>query len=50
MAPYSQDLRQRIVDTALRREGTVGQIAERFLVSVSFVTRLLQLHRGTGSV
>jgi transposase len=28
----------------------LSQIAERFLVSVSFVTRLLQLHRTTGSV
>jgi transposase len=50
MTPYSRDLRQRIVETARRREGTLSQIAERFLVSVSFVTRLLQLHRATGSV
>ena len=50
MRPYSQDLRQRIVDTVERGEGTVRQIAERFLVSLSFVTRLLQLHRSTGSV
>src|SRR3954453_12599819 len=50
MRPYSQDLRQRIVDTVQRGEGTVRQIAERFLVSSSFVTRLLQLYRSTGSV
>src|SRR6516162_7205472 len=50
MTPYSQDLRQRIVETARRRDGTLSQIAERFLVSVSFVTRPLQLHRTTGSV
>jgi transposase len=50
MAPYSQDLRQRIIETATRRDGTIAQIAERFLVSISFVTRLLQLHRSTGSV
>jgi transposase len=50
MTPYSQDLRQRIVDTVIRGDGTVSQIAQRFLVSVSFVTRLLQLHRATGSV
>lgn len=50
MRPYSQDLRQRIVDTVQRGEGTIRQIAERFLVSISFVTRLLQLHRGSGSV
>ncbi len=50
MTPYSQDLRQRIVDTVQRGEGTIHQIAERFLVSVSFVTRLLQLYRSSGSV
>jgi transposase len=50
MNPYSQDLRQRIVDTVQRGEGTIRQVAERFLVSVSFVTRLLQLYRRTGSV
>jgi transposase len=50
MTPFSQDLRQRIIDTALRGEGTTAQIAARFLVSVSFVTRLLQLYRTSGSV
>src|SRR4051794_6590763 len=50
MTPYSQDLRQRILDTIQRGEGSVRQIASRFLVSVSFVTRLLRLHRTTGSV
>jgi len=50
MTPYSEDLRQRIVETASRGDETLNQIAERFLVSVSFVTRLLQLYRTTGSV
>jgi transposase len=50
MRPYSRDLRQRIVDTVRRGEGTIRQVAKRFLVSVSFVTRLLQLHRSRGSV
>jgi transposase len=50
MTPYSQDLRQRIVDTIQHGDGTIGQVAERFLVSISFVTRLLQLYRSTGSV
>src|SRR4051794_37118394 len=50
MAPYSQDRRQRIVETARRRDGTLRQIAQRSLVSASFVARLLQLHRATGSV
>jgi transposase len=50
MKAYSQDLRKRILDTVQRGDGTLRQIARRFLVSVSFVTRLLQLHRSTGSL
>ena len=50
MAPYSQDLRQRILDTVQRGEGSLRQISRRFLVSLSFVTRLLQLYRSTGSL
>jgi transposase len=50
MTPYSQDLRQRIVDTVQRGEGSLRQIARRFLVSLSFVTRLLQLYRSSGSI
>jgi transposase len=50
MTPYSPDLRHRIVDTVLRGDGTIRQIAERFLVSISFVTRLLQRYRSTGAV
>ena len=49
MKAYSQDLRKRILDTVQRGEGTLLQIARRFLVSVSFITRLLQRHRSTGS-
>ena len=50
MTPYSQDLRQRILDTVQRGEGSLRQIARRFLVSISFVTRLLHRHRSTGSL
>src|SRR3954449_2660757 len=50
MTPYSQDLRQRVLDTVRRGEGSLRQIADRFLVSVSFVTRLLRTHRDTGSL
>ena len=50
MQAYSQDLRQRILETVQRGEGSLRQIARRFLVSVSFVTRLLHLHRSTGSL
>src|SRR3954451_3541123 len=50
MTPYSQDLRQRVLDTVRRGEGSLSQIARRFLVSVSFVSRLLRTHRSTGSL
>ena len=50
MKAYSQDLRKRILDTVQRGDGSLRQIARRFLVSVSFITRLLQLHRSTGSL
>src|SRR3954469_18590309 len=50
MIPYSQDLRKRILETVQRGDGSLRQIARRFLVSVSFVTRLLRLHRGTASL
>src|SRR4051795_10533723 len=50
MTPYSQDLRQRIVDTIQRGDAKIRQVADRFLVSLSFVTRLLHLYRSTGSV
>jgi transposase len=50
MPTYSQDLRQRVFDTVIRRDGSLRQIADRFLVSLSFVTRLLRHHRLTGSL
>jgi transposase len=50
MTPYSEDLRLRVVETVRRGDGSVRQIASRFLVSVSFVIRLLHLQRTTGSV
>src|ERR1700716_3596954 len=50
MTPYSQDLRQRVLDTVQRGEGSLRHIARRFLVSVSFVTRLLRNHRDTGAL
>ena len=50
MAAYSQDLRQRVIDAIERNEGSLRQIARRFVVSLSFVVRLLQLHRRTGSL
>jgi transposase len=50
MTAYSQDLRQRVLDAVARNEGSLRQIARRFVVSLSFIVRLLQLHRRTGSI
>jgi transposase len=50
MAAYSRDLRQRILDAVERDEGSLRQIARRFVVSLSFIVRSLQLHRRTGSI
>jgi transposase len=50
MPLYSRDLRQRVIDTVERGDGSLRQIARRFLVSVSFVTRLLRHYRSTGSL
>jgi transposase len=47
---YSQDLRKRIIATVERGEGSSRQVAKRFLVSLSFVTRLLHHYRTTGSL
>src|SRR3954466_14073261 len=48
MTPYSRDLRQRIVDPIPRRDGTIRQVADRFLVSLSSATRPLRPYRGPG--
>lgn len=50
MTPYSQDLRQRFVDTIQRRDRSVRRTARCFPVGVSFDTRLSQLHSGSGSL
>jgi transposase len=50
MSALSRDLRQRIIDTVERGEGSLRRIAKRFLVSLSFVTRLLRHYRTTGSL
>jgi transposase len=50
MPLYSQDLRRRVVEAVGRGDGSLRQIAKRFVVSVSFVTRLLRRYRTTGSL
>ena len=41
MGPYSMDLRERVAAVIDEGEGSQRQVAKRFRVSVSFVTRLL---------
>ena len=50
MRPLSNDLRQRILAAVDNPEGSRRQIAKRFVVDVSTITRLLQLRRQTGSI
>ena len=50
MRPLSNDLRQRILAAVDNREGSRRQIAKRFMVDVSTITRLLQLRRRTGAI
>lgn len=50
MKPLSMDLRERIVAAVDNREGTRRELAARFKVDASCITRLLQLRRATGSL
>lgn len=49
MQPLSNDLRKRILDAVDQREGSRRELARRFSVNPSTITRLLQLRRQTGS-
>jgi transposase len=50
MGPYSMDLRQRVAQAVDAKEGSRRQLACRFCVSLSFITRLLALRRQTQSL
>ncbi len=50
MRPYSTDLREHILAAIERGDHSLRQIAYLFSVSLSFLVRLLQRHRHTGSV
>ena len=49
MKAYSQDLRERIIDALAAHEESHAEIAERYTVSPSFVEKLWQRWRTTGS-
>lgn len=50
MRAYSNDLRERLVAAVDRGEHTCRQLAHLFSVSLSFLVRLLQRRRETGSI
>ena len=50
MAAYAMDLRERVVAACDEGIDTRAEIAERFSVSESWVRRLLQRRRETGSI
>jgi transposase len=49
MKPYSQELRERILQALQARDESQATIAQRYAVSRSFVERLWQRWRQTGS-
>lgn len=49
-APYSNDLRLKIVQAYQAKQGSIRGLAARFRVDPSFVRDLLKRHRDTGSV
>src|SRR5437868_3074985 len=50
MRPYSLDLRERVAAAVENLDGSFRQIARRFRVSLSFVTRLMRRRRQTGEL
>ena len=50
MAAYSMDLRERVVAACDEGADTRAEVAERFSVSESWIRRLLQRRRETGSI
>lgn len=50
MKAYSNDFRQKIVEANRQELESIGQTADRFHVSYSFVWKLLERYRDTGKV
>ena len=50
MKAYSLDLRQKIIETYQNEEITQKELAKRFRVSQSFITKLLRRYRETGEI
>jgi transposase len=50
MKPYSEDLRERIAAACAAGDSSLGQVADRFSGSLSFVNKLLKRQRTSGSL
>jgi transposase len=50
MRPYSMDLRQRVAQAVDAQDGSLRQLARRFCISLSCISRWLALRRQTGSL
>lgn len=50
MKPYSNDLRQKVIQAYQKQEGSLRSIAKRFKVSLNFVWLLVQRYLNTDSV
>jgi transposase len=50
MKPYSTDLRREIIEAKHKTNESIGQLAERFGVSYSFVSRLLKRYEAVARV
>ena len=47
---YSGDLRRRVIEAWVGKEGSQRQLAQRFKVSLSFVRNLLRRYRQSGQI
>ena len=50
MKPYSRDIRTKIIEARKNTDESTGQLADRFRVSYSFVSRLLRRFDATNSI
>jgi len=50
MAPYSNDLRERVAAAVDHHEDSQHEIGRRFRVSLSFIVRLLERRREAGTL
>jgi transposase len=49
-APYSLDLRQKVVEAYVNKEGSIRKLAERFKISKNAVSGFIARFRSTGKV